>query len=306
MTRSPAISANTPPSMENFKGATLMIASSSCFTANDAVIKFLSDGMPIGEVLFFRGLLVILFIAVIMRVRGESIRPAPMMDRANLARAAVEVAITYIFLTAVILLPLAIATVLVFTTPIFLTIAAALLFGERVGPPRWAAVLAGFLGVVLIADPAGSFEPLMLIPVVAAVLMAGRDVLTRMIAPQLPARAVALTSAIAVTVSGLLTWPLGGWVQPTAGDWTGIVICAGFVAAAHTLLVGAVRIGEMSFVAPFRYTSILLAVLVGYAVWGDVPGPMAILGGLVIVASGIVIFYRERRRMAQEEKARTT
>ena len=167
------------------------------------------------------------------------------------------------------------------------------------------AVLAGGQRV-LIADPAGSFEPLMLIPVVAAVLMAGRDVLTRMIAPQLPARAVALTSAIAVTVSGLLTWPLGDWVRPTAGDWAGIVICAGFVAAAHTLLVGAVRIGEMSFVAPFRYTSILLAVLVGYAVWGDVPGPMAILGGLVIVASGIVIFYRERRRMAQEEKASTT
>ncbi|MEZ5824494.1 MAG: DMT family transporter [Geminicoccaceae bacterium] len=305
MMAEPTQAGKSQTAVENLKGATLMIASSSCFTANDAVIKFLSDGLPIGQMLFFRGLLVMVFIVAIMRLRGEPIEPSKMMDRANFARAVVEVLVTFVFLSAVVLLPLAIATVLVFTTPIFLTISGHFFFNERVGLPRWSAVLAGFAGVVLIANPSRSFDPVMFLPVLAAILMAGRDVLTRMIAPQLPARAVALTAALVVTIAGLATWPMGGWILPDGGQWFGIVICAGFVAAAHTLLVSAVRSGEMSFVAPFRYTSILLAVVVGYIVWGDIPDGMAILGGLVIVASGIFIFYRERRRVALEERART-
>ncbi|MCB9945719.1 MAG: DMT family transporter [Geminicoccaceae bacterium] len=293
----PSATVAAPPARpDNIRGAMLMVGSSAFFTANDATIKFLSDTVPIGQLLAMRGFVVVVLLFLIMRWRGERPCRSDLFERANVLRAVIDLAVTFVFLTAIILLPLAIATVLVFTTPVFLTIIAALFLGERVGLPRWLAVLAGFAGVVLVADPGGDFDPLMLLPVAGALMMACRDVVTRMIPPRLPARAVALTSALFVAVAGLLTAPLGDWVVPTATDWIGSVICAGFVATAHTLLVSSVRTGEISFVAAFRYTAILLALTLGYLVWGDVPTVNGVAGGLVIITSGVVIFYREHRR----------
>ena len=280
---------------QNMRAAALMSATMACFTLNDAIIKLMSARLPVGEMLFVRGLLIAAILLVAMRVARERVDPARITSKANLARSALEIAITFTFLSGVVRLPLAIATVLVFTAPIFITLMGWLFFGERVGPRRWSAVLAGFVGVVLVAEPQAGFEPAMLLPLAAAVMIAGRDVLTRLVPAELPARAIAFSSGAAVTLGGLATAPLGGWTTPTWPYVAGMVACAILLAIAYTLIVSAVRLGDMSFTAPFRYFSILLAALLGWSIWGDVPSPMAILGGLIIIGSGLFIFHRERK-----------
>ena len=135
-----------------------------------------------------------------------------------------------------------------------------------------------------------------LLPLVAAVLTAGRDTLTRMIGAELPARSIALTTAVAVMMAGLTTAPLGEWVALDVALLGGLFVCALLLAVAYVLLVSAVRTGEVSFIAPFRYVSILLALVFGITVFGDTPSFSACLGGAVIVGSGLLIFHRERAR----------
>jgi len=214
----------------------------------------------------------------------------------NIVRSLFEVAVTFFFLAGVVRLPLATATTIMFTAPIFLTLLAFFVLREHVGPWRWAAVVAGFLGVVLIADPSTGLDPFMLLPLVAAVLTAGRDTLTRMIGAELPARSIALTTAVAVMMAGLTTAPLGEWVALDVALLGGLFVCALLLAVAYVLLVSAVRTGEVSFIAPFRYVSILLALVFGITVFGDTPSFSACLGGAVIVGSGLLIFHRERAR----------
>ena len=235
-----------------------------------------------------------LVLVVLMRLSSDRFEPRLLAAPTNIMRSILEVAITFTFLSGVVRLPLATATTLFFTAPIFITLLAFLFLHERVGLNRWVAVFAGFVGVLLIAGPGGGFDPAMLLPLGAAAMTAGRDVLTRFIPLDLPVRAVAFSTATAVMLGGLASAPLGGWVFLEGPEIVGLVVCAGFLTAADTLLVSSVRTGEMSFIAPFRYFSIIPALVLGFIVWGDVPSPIAVAGGLVIIGSGFIIVRHER------------
>jgi len=273
-----------------------MAGAMACFTSNDAIIKLLSADVPVGQILFLRSLMIVLAIAFLLRRPGARPPLRAMLDRRNLGRGVFEVAITFCFLHAIAQLPLATATTLIFAAPIFLTLLARLILKEGVGPYRWSAVLAGFLGVVIIVGPRPEgFTWVLLLPLLAALGTAGRDILTRSIPPALPARAITLASSSIVCLAGLATWPLG-WARLAAVDLVLIAVCAGLIGLAMTLLITALRLGEMSFLAPVRYVSILLAVAYGWMIWGEVPGWHVALGALIIVASSLVIVHREQRR----------
>ena len=138
---------------DNLKAAVLMVVAMSLFAANDAIVKWLTAGLPIGEIMFLRGIVATGLLLVASRALGDRITVPGLFERWSLIRAAVEVTATYLFLTSIKLLPLATASTLLFAAPIFVTALSMPLFGERVGVWRWSAVVAGFVGVVIIAAP---------------------------------------------------------------------------------------------------------------------------------------------------------
>jgi drug/metabolite transporter (DMT)-like permease len=230
-----------------------------------------------------------------LRFRGRLPRWRDCLQRATLARGCLELGGALTFFMGLRSLPLATVITLVFAAPLISIGLAALVLRERVDRQRWAAALVGFAGVLLIVRPGPStFDATGLWPLLTALLMSLRDLLTRKIPPRVDSGAIAFTTAAVVSLGGLATLPFA-WVTPDARE-LGLIAAGGLlVAVTYQTLVIAFRIGDMSFLAPFRYVSIPLSALFGWLAFGDRPGWHLLAGAAVIVASGGYIFYRERR-----------
>jgi drug/metabolite transporter (DMT)-like permease len=296
----------TPPASvsaaDNLRAAGMVALTMSFFAVSDTLVKTLFDRLPVGQVLGLRGSLIVLMLLGFLLVRRRRLVLAHLVDRIALLRALSEVAVAYAFFKSLQLMPLADATVLLFAAPIIMTMASTLLLGEKVGPRRWTAVLVGFFGVVLVAGPGNAtIGWTALLPLAAAFMVAGRDLITRYVPPGHDSTTVALTTAIAVTIGGWLSLPMGGlglagaWAWPTLQEWLVIAASSLLIGIAYNTVVIGYRLGEASFLAPFRYTSIPLAILLSWTVFGDVPSFPMLAGALIITASGIFIFVRERQ-----------
>ena len=273
-----------------------MVLSMALFTSGDAMIKFLSDELPIGQILFVRGIFVCLLFCLLLKFKKQPILPREAWNRWNLLRSVFEVLIAGCYLTVLVLLPLATAVILVFCGPIMLTILAATVLKEQVGWRRWGAVVVGFIGVILVADlqQASLNSWAVLLPLAAAFLTALRDISVRNIPSILSSSQIAFTTAWMVTLAGLATLPFG-WQALNVQQLGLLGIASFFIMGAYTTYIITTRMGELSFVAPFKYSSIPLAMLIGYLVWADVPSSSSILGTGVIIASGMFILLRKRK-----------
>lgn len=273
-----------------------MMLSLALFTSGDAIIKYLSDGLAIGQILFVRGIFVCLLFVVILKFKRQAILPQEAWNRWNLLRSVFEVLIAACYLTGLVLLPLATAIILVFCGPIMLTILAATVLKEQVGWRRWCAVVTGFVGVILVADlqHASLNSWAIILPLGAAFLTALRDIVVRNIPSVLSSAQIAFTTAWMVTLAGLATLPFG-WQAINAAQLGFLALASLFISGAYITYIITTRMGELSFVAPFKYTSIPLAMLIGYLVWGDIPSSSSILGTAVIVASGVFILLRKKK-----------
>ncbi|MGB1238384.1 MAG: DMT family transporter [Pseudomonadales bacterium] len=281
-------------STQNIKAAATMVLAMAMFTSGDALIKFLSEALPMGQIIFMRGVLVCLLFWLWLKYKGQPLFPSASWNRWNLLRGFFELSVAACYLTGLMLLPLATAVILVFSGPIMLTILAALILKEKVGWRRWLAVCTGFIGVILVADlQATNWDSwAILLPLMAAFLTALRDIYLRNIPQVLSSGQIAFTTAWMVTLAGLCTLPWG-WQSVSAQNLGWLSVAALFIFAAYISYVVTTRLGELSFIAPFKYTSIPLAMLLGYLVWGDVPSATSYLGTAIIVCSGIFIFIRE-------------
>lgn len=278
-----------PP--RNMRAAALTVAAVGTFAANDAAVKLLTARLPPGEIVALRGLLVTgLLLLVLPRLGLRPGRP----DRFALTRAAAEVGVNGCFVAGLLFLPLGDSYTLYFTAPVMLTAAAAVFLGERVGPRRWAAVAAGFLGVLVAVGPPGSWHPAIVLPLLAAALSVVRDLATQRVPPAVGAGTVALTTAAAVTLAGLATLPFA-WTAPGPADLALCLVAALGASCGYVLFVVALRTGELSFISPFRYAGIPMAMLLGLAVWGEVPGPRMVLGAAIVVGAGLFVLHKERR-----------
>jgi drug/metabolite transporter (DMT)-like permease len=273
----------------NLRGALLVVVAMAAFCVNDAFIKDLSTRAPIGELMAVRGVFAILLLLVVLPWLGLRVgRP----ERFTWLRAAGEVAVTFAFLAALARLPIGDTYTLYFAGPLLLTAGAALFLGERVGPRRWGAVIAGFVGVLVVLGLPSSWQAASLLALAAALLSVGRDLTTRWIPPTVGSGTVALLTGVCVTLSGWATAAGGGWV---AMGWRDIGLCAlaAFgVAAGYTSFVVALRTGELSFVATFRYSGIPMAMLLGLAIWGDLPSARMLAGAALIMGSGLYMISR--------------
>ena len=280
----------------NLRGALFMSVSMAGFAMNDAITKYTSASMNMGQVMLIRGLFATLFVVSLAWYQGALRNPRLTLQPLVLLRAACEAAATICFLIALAQLPIANVSAVLQALPLAVTMGAALVYDERVGWRRWLAIAAGFSGVMIIVRPGfEGFSAYALIALVSVGFCAIRDLATKRIPHEIPALLVSSTTSIAVTICGaLLVQPMGGWAPMSSSGTSLLAGCAVLLVVGYHFIILAMRSGDISFVAPFRYTSLLWSILMGFLIFGDVPDLAMTVGAIIIVGSGLYTLYREQ------------
>lgn len=296
---------------DNAQGALLMMASMASFTFNDACLKAIGEAMPLPQILVLRGTLASAFIAVLAWRLGSLRSSLPAGDRRLvLMRACAEVGSTFFFLTALRHMPLANVTALLQMLPLTLALGSAVFFAEPVGWRRWIAIGLGFMGMLLIVRPGTEgFSLYSVYALVSVACVTMRDLVTRRMSAATPSLMVTLVSSVAVVLFGIVTSVGESWVPLTPRLAALLGGSTAFVIAGYTLSVLVMRKGDVSFIAPFRYTGLIWALLLGAVVFGDWPVPLTLCGAALIVATGSYTLWREsqlRRRAVAQAKMRRT
>lgn len=281
---------------ENARGILAIVTGSTTFVLGDAIVKLVSAELPPGEIIFLRGVLSTAFliagVIVLGAARPLSILLMPMM----LLRLFCAAGATTFIVISLRDVPLAIVNTALQVTPLAVTAGAALVYGEKVGLPRWVAALTGFLGVVLIVKPGvGDLGTGAYVVLVALVFMTVRDLTTRGLERSIPSIFVAAASSAAIVPAGLVVAPFeAAWTMPTAWALGLLTASAACFFVGNTLIIVGLRTGEIGVIAPFRYVAAPFSVLLGYWWWGDIPDAVAFLGIGLVVAAGVYTLHRER------------
>jgi drug/metabolite transporter (DMT)-like permease len=297
----------------NGVGIALRVAAMFCMAGLAALVKWCSGrGVPVLEIIFFRSAFAFIpVLAYVWRTSGFAVlktrRPI-----GHLTRSMVGLAGMVCGFTAVGLLPLTQSTAISFSAPLFMTALSALVLREHVGPHRWAAVAVGFVGVLIMVhpDPAHLVSVGTLFALAAAVGTAGAMTAIREIGRTEPGPTIVFYFTLAGdrpgqgekeddggagAVLGLASLPFG-WVIPDAATLA-LLIGAGLIGGIGQLfLTEALRRAPVAVVAPFDYTQLVWASLLGFLVWGETPKLATLIGALVVAGSGVYILYRETRR----------
>lgn len=273
-----------------------MTVSMAGFTVNDAIVKYVSDGMNMGQIILLRGFFATALISLLAWQQRAFANLRHALQPMVMLRVVSEAIATIGFMIALANLPIANVSAVLQALPLAVTMGAALFFGESVGWRRWLAIIAGFIGVAIIVKPGvEGFSVYSLAALACVFWCAVRDLATKRIPHNVSSFFVSTLTAAMVTVSGaILIQPMGGWTSPAMPDLLLLAVAAGLLLVGYQFIILAMRAGDISFVAPFRYTSLLFAIVLGFAVFGDVPGLAMIAGASIIVASGLYMLYRER------------
>lgn len=273
-----------------------MAASMTAFTINDTFVKLLGDHLPFFQFLLLRSIGAAVFILVLAYRAGALRLPANAQDRRLiLFRSLAEMAAAYFFLTALIHMPIANVTAILQALPLTVALGAALVLGENVGWRRFAAIGVGFIGVYLIVRPGSEgFTIHSIYALLAVVAVTIRDLAARRITKQVSSLTVA-TSAVLFILAFSAIGALGTEWQPVRPvDWLWLSGSVISIIVAYQFSVSAMRVGEIGFVAPFRYTSLLVALIAGLLIFGDWPDGITLLGAAIVVSTGLFTLWRER------------
>lgn len=268
------------------------------FTVNDTITKAVAAELNIGEILLVRGLVAMGLVAALAWYRDALRSFSALLIWPVGLRVLGEIGGTLTYLSAIAQIPLANASAIFQALPLVITLGAALVFGEPVGWRRWLAIAAGFVGVLVIVRPgAEGFSQAALLALASVGFCAVRDLATRRIPKHLPTVFITLLTTVTVTTAGAVVLvPLGGWKAPSAQALGLLTFAAVLILIGYQCIIVSLRTGDISAVAPFRYTALPWAMLTGYLAFGHKPdGPM-LAGAAIIVASGLYAFYRERKR----------
>ena len=283
---------------DNVFGAIFMAIGMLSFTVNDALMKFLFQTISVEQGMFMRGLVSVPLLAVIAYFRKSLfIRIDWRNWRVILTRAFAELASTMLFLNALAQMPLANVSAILQSLPLTVTMFAAMFFGEAVGWRRWSAILVGFTGVLIIIRPGSDgFNEYAVLALIAVGFITLRDAITRRLARSVPSLFVAFVSAIPVFLFGGAMTVTTGWTPVSWSMGIIVTVAAISISCGYLFAVMAMRSGDVSFVAPFRYTGMIWAILFGFLLFGNLPDQMTILGTCIVIGMGVYAFHRERVR----------
>lgn len=283
-------------------GVALKLSSVVLLSFLMACVKYLGDSVPTGQLIFARGVISMLVLALIAwRTEGLRIFRTSKL-RSHGVRSLAGTASMFCWFTALTLIPLADFTAISFTAPMFLTVLAMVLLGERIHAYRWSALVIGFIGVLITIGPhlrfgGGSLGVLLAFG--AAICSALAMVALRGMSGSDGEHPLAITFYFSLTtvVCSAVT-AIGGWPMPTAEQW-GLIVVAGLLGAFGQLLMTmSYRYAEASTLAPLDYTNLLLAVALGYYIFGELPHWSMWIGAPLVITAGLIILWREYRRYA--------
>jgi drug/metabolite transporter (DMT)-like permease len=277
-----------------------MVASTVLFAFTSAASKWLVDLYPVGEVLFFRafgGLVACAAFIVPMYglVVFRTSRPA-----AHLIRAISQTTSQSLLLIAFSLMPLASATAINFSSPLFATLASAIFLKEAIGLARGTALVVGFLGVLIVTSPgADTFQIGALFALANAVLFGTVTAGVRGMTATESAETLTMYQLVLLSCAYALMLPFG-FTMPSAADGVMMVLNGAGNGVAQYWWTRALHMAPTAAVVPFNYLSLVWAVMFGFAIWGDVPTLSLLLGSAIVVGSGMFLLWRESRRAAVE------
>ena len=278
-----------------------MIVGGILLTLQDAITKWLTTDYHAGEIMAYRALFMLVLVALALSWprRGGGNRWSELrvsQPGAVALRSLFAVTTSASVILSFAFLPLAEALAVIFISPLMLTALSVPLLKEPVGWRRWSAVVLGFAGMLLIVRPGGgSFGWFIAIPLTAAALSAGRDGITRLIGTRETTLCLTFYMVLAAFAGGLASLPFGAhW--PDLADW-GLFAVAGLLAVgAYYFTTRAFQIAQAAAMSPFRYLSLVWGAILGYLIWGDAPDALKIAGATLVVASGLYVLQRERKR----------
>jgi drug/metabolite transporter (DMT)-like permease len=263
------------------------------FGVMDALVKLAAEQQPVGQIIFFRNTFAFIpLFFFIRRAGGVAILRTRYVTQ-HVVRAATGIVSMALIFYAFAVMQLADVVAIGLSAPIFLTALSVPLLGEQVGWRRWSAVAAGFVGILVITRPgSGIFGPIALLPLTSAALYAVAMIQVRKVSIREPAATMSFyfTLAAAVLSAASLPWQ---WVTPSPAMLVCLIVIGILGGLAQMALTEAYRLAPVSLVAPFEYTALLAAAVLGYAIWGQIPDRFVWLGAAVVVASGLYILHRE-------------
>lgn len=288
-----------------YRSIVAMLAAQAVFTFNDTCMKLVTEVLPLGETLVLRNAIAAAGILMFAAVRGGLLWPEEVLrSRAFSWRLVGEVASTILFFSALARMPIGDITGICQITPLAITAAGAVLLGEKAGWRHWIAAIVGFLGVLLIVQPGTTtFTWAAVLAIGANAFGVVRDLATRVIGPTISTLTLTISSVFAVLLSGFALAPFETWQWPGLRELAIMLFGSGCLALGYVLLIASLRMGDLATVSPFRYSSIVWAVLAGYVLWGDIPKATPALGIVIVVAAGLYALHQERLARRQSVKS---
>ncbi len=298
------------PQNTALRAGLFMVLAMGSFVANDTIVKILGAHLPVGEIIALRGCMAMLMIGGIC-LRQGLLQDLPKLAQRNvLARSSLDVIATIAFVTALMHMPIANLTAVMQAVPLAVALLSMVFLREKVGWQRMAAIIAGFIGVLMIVKPsvnhAGIYELLTLLIVLSVAL---RDISTKRIPSRIPTFLVALGNAGFVTAGGLALAAFQGMVKPEPWELGLLALAAACLSSGYLFMVATLRLGELSGTAPFRYSVMVFAIISGVLVFGQFPDSITMLGMALVVAAGLYAARREAKQAARtaiSDNARTT
>lgn len=293
--------------MHSGKGIALKLVSALLFAVMSALIRYLGVRYPLGEVVFYRSAFALVPVLTVYAFRGELaavVRTERPLGQAG--RGVISVVGMFCNFGALARLPLVESNAISFTSPLFSVMLAALVLKERVRIYRWSAVIVGFVGVLVVLSPHLSGEELtiamasatslagVLYGLSGSVANAGTVIQTRRLTQSESTSSIVFYFSLICAAAGLVTLPFG-WLAPTVGEFMVLAAIGMLGGLAHIFLTESYRYASASMVAPFDYTAMIWALVLGYAMFGEAPTPMIVLGSAIIAASGLFVIWRERQ-----------
>ena len=293
--------------MGNMRGAALMVIAMLGFAVEDTLIKLMADELPSGQILILLGLGGASVFTLWALIKGETPFALRFLRGASGVRAICEGLAALGFVTALALVPISLVTTIIQASPLMVTLGAALFFKEAVGWRRWLAILVGLTGVLIVIRPFGeTFEAAALFAVMGVTFMSARDLATRQITGTISTLQLSVIGFLATIPAGALGMIMAQatWVTPSLPTMGLYVMAVMIGVPALYCIIAAMRIGDISFVTPFRYSRIVFGLIAGLMVFDETIDGYTLLGAAIIVTSGIYTLWREARLRRRTERVK--
>jgi len=277
---------------KNQLGFLYMFLSVCTFSIMDLLVKWSSD-YPTGEVLFFRGFFGLLPTYFLIPKNKLKTFYTTERSKEHLFRCLMGLMALIAIVVALRELPLAVVVSLSYAAPLFITVLSIFLLSEKVGIFRWLAVLIGFVGVIIIAEPGiKGMNYLYFLPLIFCIGMAFVTITIRKLSTTEPIWLISIFFTITISIAGLATIPMG-WIMPNFQDFILLALIGVTGGSANLFLTQSYKLSEVSLVAPLKYLALVFAIGFGYLIWNEIPTVKTLIGASLVILASLIIFKRE-------------